>query len=284
MHAVTLIGPDGERQQAVVRRYGEWRVRNEPGAVEREHAILTALARANAPTPRPIWLDAGGAVFGCPTLVTSLLQGHGELAPRDATGWVRQQAEAIAQIHAAPLTDAELGLFIEQRVGLASLLERDEPPERLANRQCGTEVWQAMRHWWPQIDVTSPALLHGDFWSGNTLWRSGRLTGIVDWEQPRRGNPGQDVGCCRLDLALLIGGEAPATFLSAYEATTGRIVPDLFFWDLYMATWALPSIGEYLVGYRDLGRADLTLDLLRARLAGFIADALARANGGRREG
>jgi aminoglycoside phosphotransferase (APT) family kinase protein len=280
MHAVTLIGPNGDRQQVVVRRFGAWRIRNQPGAVKGEAAILMALARAGAAVPRPIWLDESGAIFGCPTLVISLLPGRGDLAPRDMPAWVRQQAEAIAQIHAAPLTEAELSILISQRVGLSELLDRDEPPERLAKRPGGAQIWETMRRWWPQIDTSAPTLLHGDYWSGNTLWHRGRLTGIVDWEQPRRGNPGQDIGCCRLDLAVLIGGEAPAIFLSAYEAASGRTIPDLFFWDLYMATWALPSIEEYLGGYHDLGRTDLTIEVARARLDRFVVDALARAESG----
>jgi aminoglycoside phosphotransferase (APT) family kinase protein len=134
-----------------------------------------------------------------------------------------------------------------------------------------------MKRCWPQIDTSSSTLLHGDYWSGNTLWRYGRLTGVVDWEQPRRGNPGQDVGCCRLDLAVLIGAEASDAFLHAYQHATGRALPDLPFWDLYMTTWALPSIDEYIVGYHDLGRTDLMVDEARARLDRFIVDALARA-------
>jgi aminoglycoside phosphotransferase (APT) family kinase protein len=283
MHAVTLTGPNSACQRIVIRRYGAWRAQNDPGVGAREWAILTALGRAGAPAPRPLWLDEAGTLFGCPTLVTSLLPGRGLLAPRDVPGWVRQQAEAIVLIHAVPLTNAEHSLLIEQRIELAALLERDAPPEELANQPRGTEVWQAMRRWWPQIDTSAPTLLHGDYWSGNTLFHRGRLSGVVDWEQSRRGNPGQDVGCCRLDLALLIGGDAPALFLSAYEAASGRFVPDLFFWDLYMAAWALPSTGEYLVGYRDLGRTDLTLDLVQARLTAFVTDARARADRGLRE-
>src|SRR5581483_8085253 len=83
MHAVELWSLSGERQRVVVRRYGAWRVRNDPGAAEREWAVLDALARANVPAPRPLWLDQTGELFGCPTLVTSLLPGRGLLAPRD---------------------------------------------------------------------------------------------------------------------------------------------------------------------------------------------------------
>jgi aminoglycoside phosphotransferase (APT) family kinase protein len=119
--------------------------------------------------------------------------------------------------------------------------------------------------------------VHGDYWPGNTLWRHGRLTGVIDWEQARRGDPNQDVGCCRLDLTLLVGPAAAETFLHAYEVAAGRRVEQLVFWDLYMVSWALGSLDRWVRGYQDLGRADLTLDEARARLARFLADALARA-------
>src|SRR5688572_28757261 len=71
MHAVDLVGPGDERRWVVVRRYGAWRLGQDPRVAEQEWATLTALARVGAPTPRPIWLDTSGTVFGCPTIVTS---------------------------------------------------------------------------------------------------------------------------------------------------------------------------------------------------------------------
>ena len=44
-----------------------------------------------------------------------------------------------------------------------------------------------------------------------------------------------------------------------------------------MITWWLEGIEQCVVGYRDLGRTDLTVDIARDRLARFTADALSRA-------
>lgn len=276
-HAVEIVGPRGERRRVVVRRYGDWRLRADPRVAEREWAILGALARAGAPTPRPLWLDRTGAVFGCPTIVLSRVPGRGLLVPRDPASWSRQLAEALAQIHRVPLTDAEQALLIDQQVGLHSLLDREAPPPGLAAQAGGGAVWQALRAWWPRLAPTPPALLHGDYWPGNTLWRYGRLTGVVDWEQARRGSPGQDVGCCRLDLTLLAGPAAAEAFTAAYAAASGQPIQRLFFWDLYAAAWALESLDEWVTGYHDLGRTDLPLAEARARLARFVADVLERA-------
>jgi aminoglycoside phosphotransferase (APT) family kinase protein len=280
MHAVDLIGPNGERRQVVVRRYGAWRLDAEPRVAEREWAVLAVLARAGVPVPRPIWLDNDGAIFGVPTIVISRVPGRGLLAPRDVDGWVRQLAEALGRIHATPLDEAELELLLDQRAKLADLLERDAPPPDLANQPLGPEVWSTMRRWWSRIDVPTPSLLHGDYWPGNTLWRYGRLTGVVDWEQARRGNPAQDVACCRLDLTFLAGPEAAEAFLRAYQAAAGRTIRDLFFWDLYTATWAMGEVEHWVAGYHDLGRTDVKVEDARTRLARFTAAALARSDRG----
>jgi aminoglycoside phosphotransferase (APT) family kinase protein len=278
MHAVDLIGPGGEHRWVVVRRYGAWRLEHDPQVAEQEWATLTALGRVGAPTPSPIWLDPSGELFGCPTIVTSRVPGRGLLAPRDVEDWIRQLAEALAQIHAAPLTDAELGVLIDQRPRLASMLEGDDPPSYLSERPGGTELWAAMRRSWPGIQpVAAPTIVHGDYWPGNTLWRYGKLSGVIDWEQVRRGDPAQDVGCCRLDLTLLIGPEAAELFLRTYEAATGRAFPHLYFWELYMASWAMESLEHWIEGYHDLGRTDLSVADVNARFERFVARALAEA-------
>ena len=80
----------------------------------------------------------------------------------------------------------------------------------------------------------------------------------MDWEGARRGDPAQDVGCCRLDLTLLAGPAAADAFLVAYEAAAGP-VPHLGFWELHVVTQgALSELDHWLAGYRDLGRTDLT--------------------------
>jgi len=278
MHAVDVVGADGERHQVVVQRYNAHHLREDPRVAEREWSVLVALGRVGAPTPRPIWIDRDGAIFGGPTIVTSRLPGRGLLAPRDAAGWIRQLAEALGQIHRAPLSDAELESLIDQGAALARLLDREAPPPDLTTQPGGPDAWSAMRRWWPHLESSAPTLLHGDYWPGNTLWRYGRLTGVVDWEQAGRGNPDQDVAYCRLDLALLAGPEAPEAFRVAYEAATGRVVRDLFFWDLNVVAWALGDVDKYVAGYHDLGRRDITVEDARDRLAGFAADALARAD------
>jgi aminoglycoside phosphotransferase (APT) family kinase protein len=275
---VTLVGPGAERQSVVVRRYGTWRLEHDPQAAEREWATLQALAEVGAPTPRPIWLDAGGEMFGSPTVVISRMPGRGLLAPRDLDGWIRQLAEALVTIHAMPLHAEALGLLGDQRAEISKHLAPAEPPERIAKRPFGPELWSAMQHWWPRMEASEPALVHGDYWPGNTLWHRGRLSGVIDWEQARRGDPTQDVACCRLDLTLLFGPETADAFAAAYLAAGGRVVRHLFFWELVVASFATDDVEEWVKGYHDLGGTEVQPGEARARLERFAATALAMAD------
>ena len=279
MHAVHLGGPGHASRWVVVRRYGEWRITHYPQAPAQEWATLTALARIGAPTPLPIWLDSAGTLFGCPTLVTSRMPGRGLLLPKDQARWVTDLAHALGKIHAASLNPDELAILTDQRDELVHLLERDEPPAGLAAQPGGTDVWQVMRRLWPTIEPVSPTIVHGDYWPGNTLWLRGRLSAVVDWEQALRGDPAQDVACCRQDLAVLLGPDAAEVFLRAYETHTGRTFRQLPFWDLYMVTWSMGQLETWLKGYHDLGRTDLSLTEARARQTAFTQDALRRAEG-----
>jgi aminoglycoside phosphotransferase (APT) family kinase protein len=277
MHAVELVRPNDEPRWVVVRRFGEWRLQHYPQAAEQEWATLTALARIEAPTPRPLWLDPSGAVFGCPTIVTNRVPGRGLLAPRDLAGRVRQLAQALASIHAAQLREDELGLLADQRDEIARLVERDGPPESIADKPLGPEVWATLGRWWSHMRPAEVTLVHGDFWPGNVLWRYGRLSGVVDGEQVRRGDPIQDVGCCRLDLTLLFGPAAADTFVQEYVAASGREPRHLFFWELFIASMALENVAHWIEGYHDLGRTDVTAEESQARLERFVTTALTTA-------
>ena len=53
------------------------------------------------------------------------------------------------------------------------------------------------------------------------------------------------------------------------EDAAGRPVRHLAFWDLLAATLAFPDPERWLPGYHDLGRTEVTPELMRARLRAF---------------
>jgi aminoglycoside phosphotransferase (APT) family kinase protein len=139
------------------------------------------------------------------------------------------------------------------------------------------EVWEAATAEWPRVaESGNRALLHGDYWPGNLLWVRQRLVGVVDWEQPRIGDPAKDMTTCRGDLAVLFGQDVADAFVTHYEAAAGRRVQDLRFWDLLTSTWAVPEMNEWVAAYQVLGRKDVTADLANARIRKFARAALER--------
>jgi hypothetical protein len=89
------------------------------------------------------------------------------------------------------------------------------------------------------------------------------IDGVVDWEEPRVGDPTRDVAICRGDLTLLFGQHGADAFLRHYEAA-GHRVSNLPFWDLLTCTLALSEVEHWPPGWRALGRSDLTVDTARA--------------------
>jgi aminoglycoside phosphotransferase (APT) family kinase protein len=273
VHLVSLRTADGARQAVVVRRYGEYWRRVDPSACEREFRLLTALAETSFPVPRPLLLEAGGGPFGAPTVVMTRLPGRPLCAPRDLDNYLKQMAATLAELHSLP-TDG-LDFLPNQRTlidrSLGKAIATDDPLQQA--------VGAAVRAAWARMPESGDArvLCHGDYWPGNLLWVRGRLVGVVDWEQPRLGDPEKDVATCRGDLAVLFGLQAADQFTACYEAVSDRGVTNLRFWDLLISISAVAEMPVWAPSYRALGRLDLTTEVATARIRRFAQAALEHA-------
>jgi aminoglycoside phosphotransferase (APT) family kinase protein len=268
-HAVQLRRGVGPAEWLVVRRWKAQTLTWNPTAPERVWTTLHLLERHGVPAPRPVYLDAAGALVGEPTLVMTRVPGRATLAPADRSAYVRELGAALAAVHR---------LSVDEHVGLPrdvvpDLWAMTEPGGRLAGDE-GAVILERLLRWRPQHERLG--LVHGDYWAGNTLWEDGRLTSIVDWDQAALGDPNADVGYCRVDLALMFGLEAADEFLAAYAQASGSEPPTggLGYWDLLAAVRALPDGSPWMPGYLDLGRTDLDVGTLQARLSQFIAKTL----------
>jgi aminoglycoside phosphotransferase (APT) family kinase protein len=122
-----------------------------------------------------------------------------------------------------------------------------------------------VRSRWSQIVGSPDVLTHGDYWSGNVVWRSGSLTGIVDWSGGARGPRGFDLGWCRLDLVLLFDERVADAFLAAYQAAVGEAVGDVALWDCWAVARSHDTVETWAPNYAPLGRDDLGEHELRRR-------------------
>ena len=270
VHVVQLRGDQGRRAAVVVRRYGAYAQVHEPEAAEREFALLTHLANAGQPVPLPLLLEGVDGPFEAPTVVMTRLPGRPLLAPSDLADYLRQMAEALLALHRVPVDG--LDFMPDQREAMNPSLH-----DALAPRgdPLHEQVWAAARRQWAEVSATSQrrALVHGDYWPGNLLWLRGRLVGIVDWEQPRLGDPTRDVATCRGDLTILFGLSAADEFLR-YYVEAGGCVTDLGFWSRLISTWAIREIAGWATAYPLLGRPDMSPALADERIRVYARAAL----------
>jgi len=220
----------------------------------REQIVLRALDGLGNLAPVLLGGDLGGRWSKHPTSLISRLDGGPDITPADPDGWARELGRALAAVHALPAERlAELPSVFDDRGGSQDLL--------------AGPLAAAVRSRWSQITASPEVLTHGDYWSGNVVWRDGKLTGIVDWSAASRGPRGFDLGWCRLDLVLLFDERIADEFLAAYEAAAGQAVGEIRLWDCWAAARSEDTVASWVPNYAPLGRTDLDEDVLRRRHA-----------------
>lgn len=225
----------------------------------REQRVLRALDGLGSLAPLPLGADPDGRWSPHPTSLLSWLDGHPDISPADPGAWARELGRALAAVHALPA---------ERLTELPSLFDRDAGSQGILAGPLAPEV----RTRWPELVASPEVLTHCDFWSGNVVWRDGRLTGIVDWSDGSRGPRGFDLGWCRLDLVLLFGEPIADDFLAAYEAQSGKTIGEIGLWDRWAAARSDAVVGSWAANYQPLGRPDLDEGELRRRHAEWTAN------------
>jgi aminoglycoside phosphotransferase (APT) family kinase protein len=271
---------DGSRKQAVLRLYVPENYNSDAESVEREYRTLEVLAVHGVPAPRPLLLDAGGEHFGVPCMVVSRLPGRPPLYPRSWHLFLARLAEALASVHRLTPDSAGLSHLIGV-TGHSNLDERLSRPlhEKLQGDRLAEYAWSVLRERLNSLAPAAPALVHDDFWPGNTVWYRGRLSGVVDWGSACIGDLRADVAQCRVDLTLMYGAQRARQFAEEYEALAGPSqLHGLWFWDAYLSLHALASLEYYVDGYFDMGLPDQSIEQRRGRLKAFLEDALHRAS------
>lgn len=242
-----------------------------PGLLSREASILTLLAaQESVPAPRLIAVDATAEHCDHPSLLMSLLPGR-----------VRVDEEDL---------DRRLDLLAAQLAGIHRVVPAERPrtyqawtsPQRV--RTPGGALWERA------VDVIRrepPAyegcFLHRDFHPGNVLFRGEgtelRVSGVVDWVETSWGPADLDVAHCSTALALLHGPEHGLGFRERYEAHGGHRLADRadhLYWRLLDALAYSPDAAKLAGPWRELGRTDLTAEVLGERLAAYVGGLVER--------
>ncbi|MFE7648835.1 alpha/beta fold hydrolase [Streptomyces phaeoluteigriseus] len=243
--------------------------RHAPGLLAREADVLTLLAgQEGIPAARLIAVDATGELCDHPSLLMSALPGR-----------VRVDEEDL---------ERRLNLLAAQLVRVHRVVPGDRPrpyqawtsPERV--RTPAGALWQRA------VDLIrreppphEGRFLHRDFHPGNVLFDGTgdglRVSGVVDWVETSWGPADLDVAHCSTALALLHGPAYGLGFRERYEAHGGHGLADgadHLYWRLLDALAHSPDAAKLAGPWRELGRTDLTAQVLGGRLEAYVAGLL----------
>ncbi len=246
-HAETWrVDTDGPAFSVVVRQFPI-----ADSAACREQRVLRAIDGLGGLAPVLLGGDLDGQWSEHPTSLISWLDGESDITPSDRETWARQLGRALAVVH---------GVASERLVDLPSVFDA-----RGAWAELNGPLAPEVRARWSQIIGSPEVLTHSDYWSGNVVWRDGRLTGIVDWSGAARGPRGFDLAWCRLDLVLLFDERSADVFLAGYEAAIGQTLGDVVLWDGWAVARSHDIVETWGPNYAPLGRGDLNEPELRRR-------------------
>lgn len=265
--ALEIAPPDG--RTLVLRRHGAADLARDPEIAAHEFRLLQVLQAAGVPAPTPLHLDTSGTVLPTPWLLQGFVDGDTEDVPADLDDHMRQLAEALAAIHRVPATDLT---FLPRQKEQAAALIREHRPSGPDESLAESRLRAALAAAWPPPRCNPPALLHGDVWPGNLLWRGGWLQAVIDWEDAAIGDPLADLANARLELFIAQGEDAMAALTRHYLALTGTDTAALPLWDLWAALRPIADLPGW-------GLAPEPERHLRERHCAFTDKALAAAGG-----
>ena len=260
----------GKRRDAVVRCHGDVDYARNSHLAADEFACVSALHQARLRVPRPLFLGADQSIFGRPFAVYEFVKGE---CITDADG-LRRRVPAMAS-WLADLHKLDLACLNFQVSADNALLPRQSlrelsgsPDHEVLERQI-----RALLQRLPLRQLSGkPALLHGDYWSGNLLWQNETLVAVIDWEDFAVGDPLADLGCARLELLWAADEAAVRDFTESYlrarRLDIGDLAGALGYWDLC-------SVLPFANTFAAITTTQAERSNKRRALAGFIQRAAA---------
>lgn len=240
---------NGTRRKLIHRLHGPVDLRQNPNVASHEFRVLQLTHAAGLATPEPVYLDATDPLFPTPSLVVEYVEGVTDLKPEDPADYVTQMADELARIHRMDTAGRDLDFLLKLEDDCVEALGRQRDPADVSDDE--RALLGQLVPFWPLPRKNTPVVLHGDYWPGNTLWKDGRLTAIIDWEDARRGDPLFDVSNARFEILMLFGPEIMNAFTRRYESLNPVDFGCLPWWDLYTALRVVNKLGFLATAERD---------------------------------
>ncbi len=260
--AIEIERPDGHRQKMIVRQHGDVDFKRNPQIAADEFRLLHLLHSAGLAVPKPHFLDQSGEIFPTPYIVIEYSEGRTEFAPADLDDLMLQLATHLSRIHAIDCSQLDLSFLPEQNnIYARKLRERPANVDEFLHEGHIRDILEAA---WPLPQTNTTALLHGDFWPGNILWKDEQLVAILDWEDAALGDPLADLANSRLEILWAFGVDAMHRFTQQYQSMTSIDFTNLPYLDLCAALRPIAKIASW-------GLDNITEQTMRERLRWFAA-------------
>ncbi|MFE9927915.1 phosphotransferase family protein [Streptomyces sp. NPDC005533] len=278
MRRLDLRGPEGRRSLVLRSFVKPFYRRHAEGLLTREANVLRLLGGTDVPAATLAGVDATAQHCDHPSLLMSLLPGTVRLDDQGADDRAELLARQLVRIHRLPVTARQRPRAYQ---AWASPERVTVPAATVTGR---AELWRRA------VDVIRqepPAhqgcFLHRDFHPGNVLFTGTgsdlRVSGVVDWVETSWGPADLDVAHCSTALALLHGVPAGIRFADRYVAAGGTLAQDgaaRLYWGVLDALGFAPDAEKVAGPWRELGRVDLTAEVLTRRLEGYIESLFSR--------
>jgi aminoglycoside phosphotransferase (APT) family kinase protein len=267
MTALEIERADGRPQKMIVRLHGEIDRKNNPQIAADEFRLLQLLRSTGLPVPEPYYLDQSCEIFSIPYVVIEYIEGKTELTSENVPDLIDQFTTCLSNIHRVDCAKLDVSFLPPAERRYDRLLS--ERPANLDASLDEGQVRDVLEAIWPLPRRNALALLHGDYWPGNILWREGQLVAIIDWEDAVLGDPLADLANSRVELMWAYGSDAMRQFTRQYQSMNAIDFTNLPYWDLCAALRKTSQISSW-------GLDDALEKTMREGLRLFIDQAFER--------
>ena len=264
--ALEIAYPNGETERLVVRRHGENDRNTNRDIATDEFRLLNLLEREGLAVPKPIFVDQSGDILATPCIVVGYIDGSTETASIATSDLTGQMAAYLADLHRIGPASHDLSFLPALTDRLKRI--RMHAPDSGTMSPIEARIHQELASPRPHSHTNGRhALLHGDFWPGNILWRDHQIAAVIDWEDAAVGDPVFDLASARLELFWMFGEDAMAAFTTEYASRSTVDLEHLPFWEICAALDPMHHLSEW--GYDPVTEA-----AMRHKLDVFVERAL----------
>ena len=200
-----------------------------------EYKLLEILKELKLAVPPPVYLDAHGEFFTEPCMVLEFMDGDTNFSPDDLGDYLMQMASHLSLIHKLGCTSHDFSFLPPVNDHVAQLIAARGGKVVEATLAYLDDIMEVLENVWPPVQRNSDVLLHGDYWPGNIICQDDKITGIIDWEAAKTGDPLADLAVSRMEVLWAFGREAMEQFTDHYVRISNPEITALPYWDLYTA-------------------------------------------------